>query len=190
MKRWLTVGAMLVCICSPDTGAVAPGQVAETLSQLLTHPLEQGNFSQQKTIVGLPLALASSGQFSLRADALYWQTLTPFESETRFTSEAIEQWQSGKRVWSMSRAEQPVVAVVSELMRALVKGDVDALLQHFSVGDFAVRDGCWQLALSIDDKALQQAIAGVNASGCARVEVLHVTEANGNSTRIELSAVE
>ncbi|AFU98585.1 outer membrane lipoprotein carrier protein LolA [Simiduia agarivorans] len=166
--------------------ATAPHEVAEALSVRLTTPLTEGEFQQWKTVQGLPLALESSGEFAVQDQQLHWRTLKPFASETRFTTEAIEQWSGGQRVWSLSRTEQPVVAVVSELMRALVRGDVTALLAHFAVTDLALDGDCWRLDLKVRDVALQQAITRVGAEGCERVQQLIVEETNANSTRIRL----
>lgn len=166
--------------------AAASENVADALSARLTVPLMEGEFQQWKHVQGLPLPLASSGDFTVQEQALHWRTLEPFASETRFTSDAIEQWSGGELVWSLSRAEQPVVTVVSELMRALVRGDVTALLAHFSVRDLTLDGDCWQLDLTVRDAALQRAISRVNAQGCERVQQLVVEESNGNNTRIRL----
>lgn len=181
-RPWL----LAVCLLAMNALASANDEIAEALSARLTTPLAEGDFQQWKNVQGLPLALESSGEFAVQDQQLHWRTLKPFISETRFTSEAIEQWSGGQMVWSLTRAEQPVVTVVSELMRALVRGDVVALLAHFSIQNLALEGDCWRLDLRVRDTALQQAITGVDAQGCERVQQLVVEEVNGNNTRIRL----
>lgn len=182
--------SLLALLCA--SGSLQASEVTApqpALQQLATHlgaPLRSGAFRQQKTVAGLPLPLISSGRFAVSGQQLHWQTRSPFEAETRFTGTAIEQWEAGQLRWSLSQAEQPVVAVVSELMRALVLGDLVSLNNHFSVQDFSIRRDCWQIDLAVLDPALAQALQKISASGCARVENLQVWERNGNHTQIEL----
>ncbi|BFM12701.1 hypothetical protein R50072_28540 [Simiduia litorea] len=150
----------------------------------------EGQFQQQKTIVGLPLPLISSGRFYVQDNQLRWLTEKPMQSELQFSSQGISQWQKGEKVWQMTAQQQPVIATISQLMLAMMAGQWSTLDQAFQVQAFEQGEGgCWSLVVVSKDPVLSHVVQQLDVAGCERVTDIALHEVSGNVTALNLSAL-
>ena len=176
---------MLCVFCAPCWAQARFVDIAPELGVAWT----QGDFTQIKTIAGLPLPLRSSGEFSLQGDHLLWLTKEPFSSELQFSSQAISQWQEGVKRWEMTAQQQPVITTISQLMMAMMAANWVALDQAFRVDKFD-RDesACWSLIISSTDPVLASVVDSLLINGCERVRGIELREVSGNLTQLDFSA--
>lgn len=163
-----------------------------TLAQAVRERLQQpewlrGDFTQAKRVPGFAKPLLSSGTFvAARGRGVLWRTFKPFASELRLTQHQIHATQGGQTVMKLDAAREPAVRLINTLMFALLNGDVSGLADVFDLSG-SVKGAGWQLALAPKSGPLQQVLKKVELEGEGFVRRIHLFEANGDESLIQLS---
>lgn len=159
-------------------------ELLATISQLLKNTDKiTGNFEQRKFISVLPQPLLSTGHFELDDETgLEWLIIKPIESRLVFDSQGIRQNQQGQTVWQVSN-EQPGIAVIGLILRAILSADWETLTAYFSIEGTQDKQR-WTLALTPKDPFLQQVVTHITLIGESNIETVNLFETSGDRTEI------
>jgi hypothetical protein len=180
----LLLGALPLCARAADVAS----QVRQRLQDA---ELLRGEFEQAKTLKGFKKPLLSRGQFLVaRGKGVQWLVREPFASTLVVTPERLLARQADGRISAqLNTRDEPGLRVVNSVMFALVRGDVAALGERFTVdGELLGKDG-WRLRLVPRDAALLQVFSQVDIEGDQFVRSIRMAEAQGDSTQIRFSAM-
>lgn len=149
-----------------------------------------GRFDQSKQLVGLKKPVNSNGRFCVVADkGVLWRTLQPFPNTLKVTRDEIIQL-SGERVAvRLDARQEPAVRMINSVLFALLAGDLEPLEKLFDI-DGAAQDKSWSVKLKPRDAALSKVISGIALDGGAYVKSIVISEASGDRTEIEFSAIQ
>lgn len=136
-------------------------------------------FTQLKTLQGLPVPLRSSGTLQLDNDSLLWHTTRPVEQKLLISAAGVSQWQQQDYV-ALSGSE-----FVGQLMLAVLHQDEAFIAEHFSV--VSASDSC--VELHPRQAPLNQLFAQIALCGEQQLQQLTLKEVNGNSTVIGLTPI-
>jgi outer membrane lipoprotein-sorting protein len=174
-----------------------PASGARLLETTLSRPAARlaqartlaGGFRQSRYLRELPKPLIASGEFVFARDlGVYWHTAVPFDSVIVLNDAGMTQIDEGAPALRMSADEQPAVRLVGNLFAALFTLDVTRLNQDFELYD-ATEGKRWTLGLKPRAPALASVIRQVVVAGSDDVETVELTDAQGDRTLIELSAI-
>jgi hypothetical protein len=167
------------------------------LTDLLSRPAARlqhtrtlsGEFRQSRFLRELPKPLLAHGEFVFVRDlGVYWHTRQPFDSVIVLNAAGMTQIDEGAAPLRMSADEQPAVRLVGNLFAALFMLDVTRLGRDFEL--FGVREGPrWTLGLRPRATGLASVLRQVTVTGADDVEQVELTDAQGERTLIELSAI-
>jgi hypothetical protein len=198
MRAGLLVALLLVAVAASAADAV-PVTRAEQLSKLTrdtarslsTARAVRGQFVQRRHLAGLSKPLESSGDFLFARDVgIEWHTAQPFDSQFVLTHDTMTQRDEGGEPMRISAADQPALTVVSRVFFALFALDFTALSQDFTMAGIDGGQQPWQLRLRPKTAALGSVFREALISGDATVKSVTLDDANGDSTVIELRAVQ
>jgi hypothetical protein len=149
-----------------------------------------GRFDQSKQLVGLKKPVNSNGRFCVVADkGVLWRTLQPFANTLKVTRDEIIQL-SGERVAvRLDARQEPAVRMINSVLFALLAGDLEPLEKLFDI-DGAAQDKSWSVKLRPRDPGLSKVISGIALDGGAYVKSIVISEASGDRTEIEFSAIQ
>ncbi len=149
-----------------------------------------GRFDQSKQLVGLKKPVNSNGRFCVVADkGVLWRTLQPFANTLKVTRDEIIQL-SGERVAvRLDARQEPAVRMINSVLFALLAGDLEPLEKLFDI-DGAAQDKSWSVKLKPRDPGLSKVISGIALDGGAYVKSIVISEASGDRTEIEFSAIQ
>jgi len=149
-----------------------------------------GRFDQRKQLVGLKNPISSSGRFCVVADkGVLWRTLQPFPNTLKITRDEIIQL-SGERVaLRMDARQEPAVRMINSVLFALLAGDFEPLEKIFEI-DGAVHEKSWGVKLKPRDAGFGKAISAISLDGGVYVRSIVISEASGDRTEIEFSAIQ
>jgi outer membrane lipoprotein carrier protein LolA len=149
-----------------------------------------GRFDQSKQLVGLKKPVNSNGRFCVVADkGVLWRTLQPFANTLKVTRDEIIQL-SGERVAvRLDARQEPAVRMINSVLFALLAGDLEPLEKLFDI-DGAAQDKRWSVKLKPRDAALSKVISGIALDGGTYVKSIVISEASGDRTEIEFSAIQ
>jgi hypothetical protein len=149
-----------------------------------------GRFDQSKQLVGLKKPVNSNGRFCVVADkGVLWRTLQPFANTLKVTRDEIIQL-SGERVAvRLDARQEPAVRMINSVLFALLAGDLEPLEKLFDI-DGAAQDKSWSVKLKPRDAGLSKVISGIALDGGAYVKSIVISEASGDRTEIEFSAIQ
>lgn len=178
---WLSM-----CLLTTQIAAAAD-LGAEIRTRLLDAPLLRGQFEQQKQVSGFRQPLLSSGDFLLwRQHGLIWQTRKPFSSSLVLNQHGLRA-QQGSAAYQLDSQKEPSLALVNELLLALLAGDTGLLAKRFRLeGELQGKDG-WQLRLTPTDAGLARVFRRVELRGDRYVREARLEETNGDSSLIRFS---
>lgn len=148
----------------------------------------QGEFVQRKYLNILPHPLQSSGRFAFQADTgLVWETEQPLHSKLTFSAEGILQEQNGQQTW-LARADQPGVAVIGQIMTAILTRDWNTLEEFFTleVAPAATADH-WTLVMTPTQATLTAVMARIALSGDQHLRQMILVEQGGERTEIDFA---
>ena len=149
----------------------------------------EGKFEQSKYIADLDTTLDSSGLFSFVPDkGLRWSILKPVSTNLRITPNEIVERQDGEEVMRMNVDEQPMTRAISDVFFAIFGGDWDALEKRFTIRSMQ-ETSPWRLELEPKDELLKSYLNTIELQGSEYLEVLILSESNGDRTRIQLNDV-
>lgn len=188
MSRQL-IAALLLSVVTAL--AAAPLSAATPTLEDITRQLQisdelDGDFVQRKYLSVLPNPLLSRGQFSFRPDTgLVWETRQPLHSRLIFSGEGILQEQNGQQTW-LARADQPGVAVIGEIMTAILTRDWDTLKEFFTLEIAAdTTDDHWSLVMTPTQSTLAAVITRIALSGDQHLRHMTLLEHSGDRTEID-----
>ncbi len=150
----------------------------------------RGEFAQRRHLAGLTKPLESSGSFLFARDAgIEWHTQVPFDSQFLLTDSGITQRDEGGETLRIDASDQPALSVVSRVFFALFSLDFDALSHDFEMRGAREARG-WRLELTPRSDALRKVFRKAALTGDAAVQRVVLEEGSGDSSTIDLSAVE
>lgn len=186
--RTLAVALLLAggCALIVSPASAAAPTLDEITGQLQIGETVAGEFVQRKFLTILPQPLQSSGQFAFQPDTgLEWETRQPLHSKLTFSAEGILQEQNGQKTW-LARADQPGVAVIGQIMTAILTRDWDTLEAFFTL-DIAPADtsGQWTLMMTPKQSTLATVISRIALSGDQHLRQMILLEQGGERTEID-----
>jgi hypothetical protein len=170
MRALLTL-VLLVC-----HGAVS----ADTLRQELLKSFageQNGVFTQERQVKGLPIALVSKGKFNYDAGkGLEWRTLHPVSSELNISRDGLRQ--QGKLLAGSE--------VIAQALLGVFSGDFTELETFFSL---SLEGNIEQWRVNMMPKSQQVAtiIQSIKLSGDSSSREITIRNANGDITRIDVT---
>lgn len=168
--------------------------LAEPSRALAKTQVLQGRFVHRKALSELPKPLVSTGEFLFARDlGVYWRTREPFDSAFVLTRQGVSQTDEGVETMRISVDQQPAVRVIGRIFFALFALDVDALSGGFDL--FAAprvepSNETWTIGLKPKSGAVANVFIRATVSGRRDVEQVTLTDKHGDTTTIDLSAVE
>ncbi|MBB5205766.1 hypothetical protein HNQ51_003093 [Inhella inkyongensis] len=159
---------------------LAANPVAEVQRRLQQAALVRGRFEQDKHIAGFAKPLRSSGDYLLlRGKGLLWRTRQPFASQLALTRDAIR----GDGV-QLDANKEPGVRVVTQLMLALLDGNLAALEAQFTLQAEAVGAQAWRAQAQPRAGALAKLFQRIELEGDRQLRRIQLIEAQGDRTTI------
>jgi hypothetical protein len=173
--------ALLLCLgAQADLAARVQGLLDDA-------EVRSGTFEQRKQVKGFKRPLTSSGTYTVtRGRGVRWTTRAPFQSELTVTSSDITSTQDGVQVYHLDARTEPGVRVVTELLLALLGGDLRGLDRSFAV-EGEVSAGRWALELTPRVEALRRRFERISLAGDRAVRTVRLREVGGDETTIRLA---
>ena len=168
-------------------------ELARLFSELGARRERQARFNERRFSALLKAPIESSGTLTFRApDLLEKRTIEPQRESVRIEGNVVtyEGAPLGgtvqKRTFALSDA--PLLAALSESLRATLAGDLPALRRHYDVSWSAAQaPKGWQLTLVPRERALRDAVVKVVLRGAgAEVSAVEVVEAGGDLTLMQI----
>lgn len=153
----------------------------------------RARFSERKFSALLKAPIESSGTLLFRApDLLEKRTLEPQRESVRIEGNVVtyEGAPLGgamqKRTFTLTDA--PLLAALSESLRATLAGDLPGLRRHYDVSWGAAQaPNDWQLTLAPRERALREAVLKIVLRGTgSEVSAVEVVEASGDLTLMQI----
>lgn len=194
LSLMLSAGAAQAATPAP-LAPVADVEALATLTGAASRSLQtaraiRGKFVQQRHLAGLSKPLESSGTFLFAREAgIEWHTLVPFDSQFLLTESGITQRDEGGETLRIEASDQPALTVVSRVFFALFSLDFTALSHDFEMRGARAATG-WRLELTPRSEALRKVFRQAALTGDTAVQRVVLEEGSGDSSTIDLSAVE
>lgn len=184
----------MLFIASAAWAAAPEAEDASILENLLGEQVNvdflEGEFEQSKYIADLDTTLDSSGTFSFATnEGLRWNIREPVPTNLRITPTEIVEEQEGEEVMRMDVDEQPMTRAISEVFFAIFGGDWEALAERFTIRPLQ-EEPPWRFELEPKGELLKSYLSSIELQGSEYLEVLILSENNGDRTRIQLNNVE
>lgn len=157
------------------------------LAQLVAAPDElQGSFRQQKYLGALDASLDSSGRFSFRrGESIRWHIVDPIDNELLITPDGLSSRQGDDELLRIDADSNPGVAIIGEIMFALLGAQWQRLAQYFELsGDIDGQQ--WHAVLQPRDAVVGQFVQRVELRGAEWLQVIVLHEQGGDKTTIHL----
>jgi len=174
----------------PATGeALLRTTLSRPAAQLEKARTLQGEFRQSRQLRELPKPLLAAGEFLFARDlGVYWHTRQPFDSVIVLNDAGMVQIDEGAPALRISAQEQPAVRLIGNLFTALFTLDVARLGNDFDL--YGTSEGeRWTLGLKPRASTIAGVIRQVTVTGSKDVEQVELTDAQGERTLIELTAI-
>ncbi|KAA0088718.1 outer membrane lipoprotein carrier protein LolA [Paraburkholderia sp. T12-10] len=163
--------------------------VARIAAQLAVKAGVRTTFRQTQTLAALSAPLVSTGTLVFaREHGVIWRTETPYRVTYVIGDAGVTKVDAGGRQ-STRAAPRGGVAQVSQMMRAMLGGDLSALYSQFDVAA-AGTPARWHVLLTPNQPQLAQAVKALRMEGGMYLQTLEITAANGDTTRIAFSGSE
>lgn len=187
--------ALMSFVALSGRARVADDELARLFSELGARRERQARFNERRFSALLKAPIESTGTLMFRApDFLEKRTLEPQRESVRIEGNVVTYegaplgGTAQKRTFALSDA--PLLAALSESLRATLAGDLPALRRHYdvswSVAQAQAQNG-WQLTLVPRDRALRDAVAKVILRGAGgEVSAVEVVEASGDLTLMQI----
>jgi outer membrane lipoprotein-sorting protein len=162
-------------------------QFVEICSDLSSHPIVRGSFSQKKTIARLNRSLLSEGDFIIdNVLGIVWDTKKPFPSIMAVGKDFMVQSIPNGTKTKMDAQGNETFLQMSDTISAVFKGDSQKLLDNFDnyfVGD----KNSWTLGLVPKNAAVRLFASQIIMSGDSVIRSIVLFEANGDTIQYDLS---
>jgi hypothetical protein len=160
--------------------------VARIAAQLAANGGVRAQFRQTQTLAALSAPLVSTGSLVfVRERGVIWRTDTPYRMTYVIGDAGVTKIDANGRRATRG-GPRGGIAQVSQMMRAMLGGDLSGLYSQFDVaaGGSPAR---WRLVLTPNQPQLAQALKSLHMEGGAFLQTLRMTAANGDITRIDFS---
>jgi len=178
---------LLACLLALLPLLAQAGIGFDELARLAAAPERfEGAFRQQKYLAELDTSLESSGRFSFERDRrIRWQILEPIHNELLITPDGISSSQDGEELLRLDAAGNPGVAIVGEILFAVLSAQWPRLEQYFDLtGEI---DGSqWHAVLRPRDAAIGQLFERIELRGAQLPREIVLFEKGGDRTTIRL----
>ena len=174
----------------PATGkSLLEGTLAGPAAQLAKAQVLSGRFTHRKHLRELPKPITAAGEFTFARElGVYWHTQLPFDSEVVLTRTGILEKAEGTQTLQLSADDQPAVRMIAAVFLALFTLDMATLEKNFEL--FTVSEGArWTIGLKPRGGAIAAVFTQATVSGAADVEQVVLTDAHGDRTVIEVTAM-
>ncbi len=175
----------------PATGeALLRSTLARPAAQLVKAQVLKGRFTHSKHLSEIPQPLVATGEFVFARDlGVYWHTRQPFDSVVVLTPRGIVQRDEGAQTLQLSADEQPAVRVIASLFLAMFTLDVTSLSRNFDLYGLSQGER-WIIGLKPRASAIASFFRQATVTGSNDVEQVVLTDAHGDRTVIDLSAID
>jgi hypothetical protein len=159
-------------------------------AQLARAQVLTGKFSHRKYLSEMPKPLTATGGFTFARElGVYWHTQQPFDSVVVLTPGGILEKAEGAQTLHLTADEQPAVRMIANVFLALFTLDMTRLERSFDL--FSVTEGQrWTIGLKPRGGAIANVFVQAVVSGSTDVEQVVLTDAHGDRTVIDLTAIE
>lgn len=198
-RRLVLSMAVLACMTWPARARAADDLLARLFSELGAQRERHARFSERKFSALLKTPIESSGTLIFRAPGyLEKRTVEPQRETVQIEGNVVTYegaaGRSGTQKRTFSLSDAPLLAALTESLRATLAGDLPALRRHYDVSMSApvpqVQTGGWQLMLVPRERALLDAVSKVVLRGAgAEIAMVEMVEANGDLTLMQISAL-
>lgn len=175
----------------PATGeALLRSTLARPAAQLAKAQVLKGRFTHSRHLSEIPQPLIATGEFVFARDfGVYWHTRQPFDSVVVLTSTGIVQRDEGAPTLRLSSDDQPAVRVIANIFLAMFTLDVTSLSRNFDLYGLSQGER-WIIGLKPRSGAIASVFRQATVTGASDVEQVVLTDAHGDRTVIDLSAIE
>ena len=186
--------ALLTLLASAPwlAGAASAATLVESVQARLANqpPALRGEFEQQRTLRGARRALVSRGEFLILRDrGVLWRTREPAASSLVITPTTLRAVGADGRVQQqLAAASVPGLREFTQLMLALLAGDLRALSTQFRIDGELDGEQGWALLLEPLAPAVAAQMARVRVDGDRFVQQVTIDEAGGDRVQIRFSA--
>lgn len=133
--------------------------------------------------------LISTGIAEVTPGRVDWRVIKPVDVRLTITPGRITQSVQGGKAQTVGPASADPFLRSSGLFEILT-GDYGALRRYYLISGGQTAPGApWKLALKPKDASLGRFLSTIEISGCNRAEAVNISQANGDSIAIEMSAV-
>jgi hypothetical protein len=180
----------------PFSHPMAEGELRALLSRpaakLRNAQVLTGKFQHSRHLSEIPKPLVALGDFTFVRDlGVYWHTRQPFDSVAVLTTAGLAQSDEGGAVHRISADEQPAVRLITNIFLALFTLDTRSLARDFDLYGVTAdeKTGRWIIGFKPRGKAIASVFKDATVAGSDDVEQVVLTDARGDRTVIDLSAV-
>ena len=175
----------------PASGeALLKGVLARPAAQLTRSQVVSGKFTHRKQLREVPKPLTATGEFIFaRSLGVYWHTQKPFDAVVVLTPKGILEKAEGSQTLQLSADDQPAVRMIANVFLALFTLDMTSLEKNFKLSS-ASEGTRWTIGLEPRSGAIAQVFTRATVSGSTDVEQVMLTDVHGDSTVIDLTAIQ
>ncbi|MBI1405487.1 MAG: hypothetical protein GC145_05120 [Caulobacter sp.] len=149
----------------------------------------QFDFKQTRRLANMKTPLISTGIAEVTPGRVDWRVIKPVDVRLTITPGRITQSVQGGKAQAVGPASADPFLRSSGLFEILT-GDYGALRRYYLISGGQTAPGApWKLALKPKDASLGRFLSTIEISGCNRAEAVNISQANGDSIAIEMSAV-
>ncbi len=194
-RAWLALACLWPMLAGaaelPVTGEqLLRTTLAKPAANLAKAQVLSGRFTHVKHLREIPKPLTASGEFVFARElGVYWHTQKPFDSVVVLTSQGILEKAEGARTLNLSADEQPAVRMIASVFLALFTLDMTTLERNFLLFSESGTAGRWTIALQPRGGAIANVFVRATVSGSVDVEQVVLTDAHGDRTIIDLTAI-
>ncbi len=184
--NWLLISWSLVstAVCAQVT------DLASLQTQLASHSIVRGEFTQQRHLEMFAEPLSSQGTFVISKDnGLLWQQATPFPVNLVLTENKLRQAFAGQDAQVITAEENPMAFYFSRIFLAVFQGDTNELTREFGL-DLKTQEGNetqWTLKLIPKQAPLNSVFKHIEIEGSSDINRLSLVELRGDKTDITFS---
>jgi hypothetical protein len=158
-----------------------------TCSRLAEHPVVQGNFEQEKTLIRLKRVLTSSGNFIIASGmGMVWDTVKPFASTLVLGKDYLIQSRPGGQKTVLSAQGNEIFLRMAEVISAVFSGNSQGLIDNFDIF-YNGSAAAWELGLSPKNTAIGSFAEKIMMKGDAAIKSIIIYEQNGDTVQYLLS---
>ncbi len=159
----------------------------QVLADMGKQTTTQGQFEQSKQLKILNKPIRSSGEFAVsQQHGLIWQAKLPVASTLVINGAAIYQVKNGQKRLLTNNAQ---AAAVAQVLAQLLSGNLEQLLEHFTVNQQNSQRQEWQLILAPKRTDIAKLFSQIEMFGDQQLTEVRLHEPNGTVSSIRFSAV-